>query len=321
MSTVSSFLGLQTALRGILAHQSAIDTVGHNISNANTEGYSRQTAELQTTGALEAPGRTVWGQTVDIGTGVEVATYSRIRDSFLDVQYRAQSMQLGYNQASSNSLGQVELGLAEPGDTGLQSQLSKYWSAWSDLANSPDGAASRQALFDQAGVVTQTFQQINQQLTAVAGQASAEYASITGPQGQVAQIANEIGGLNAAIKSSVSMGGQPNDLLDRRDLLLDQLSQLSQVSTTDNGDGTLDVAFGNVTLVSSTTVNWPAAGFATTTGKLGALNDVTKTGGVIDSYRTALNAAAKSLADTVNAAYNPSNTPGGNFFAYTAGNE
>src|SRR3954451_16308111 len=321
MSTISSFLGLQTALRGILAHQSAIDTVGHNISNANTEGYSRQTAELQTTGALEAPGRTVWGQTVDIGTGVEVATYSRIRDSFLDVQYRAQSMQLGYNQASSNSLGQVELGLAEPGDTGLQSQLSKYWSAWADLANSPDGAASRQALFDQAGVVTQTFQQINQQLTAVAGQASAEYASITGPQGQVAQIANEIGGLNAAIKSSVSMGGQPNDLLDRRDLLLDQLSQLSQVSTTDNGDGTINVAFANVTLVSATTVNWPATGFATTSGKLGALNDISKTGGVVDSYRTSLNAAAKSLADTVNAAYNPSNTPGGNFFSYTAGNE
>ena len=321
MTQISSFLGLQTALRGILAHQSAIDTVGHNISNANTEGYSRQTAELQTTGALEAPGRTVWGQTVDIGTGVEVANYTRIRDSFLDVQYRAQSMQLGYNQASSNSLGQVELGLAEPGDTGLQSQLSKFWSAWSDLANSPDGTATRQALFDQANVVTQTFQQINQQLTAVAGQASAEYASITGPQGQVAQIANEINGLNAAIKSSVSMGGQPNDLLDRRDLLLDQLSKLSQVSTTDNGDGTIDVAFGNITLVSSSTVNWPATGFATTTGQLGALNDVSKTGGVVDSYRTALNAAAKALADTVNAAYNPTSTPGANFFSYTTGNE
>ena len=321
MSSVQAFLGLQTALRGLLAHQAAIDTVGHNISNATTEGYSRQTAQMQTTLALQVPGRTAWGQTSEIGTGVEVATYSRVRDSFLDVQYRAQSMQLGYNSASSNSLDQVELGLAEPGDTGLQSQLSKFWNAWGDLANSPDGAATRQALLDQAGVVTQTFKQINAQLNTVATQATAEYASIVGPQGQVVQIANEIGSLNQAIKSSVSMGSQPNDLLDRRDLLLDQLSQLSQVSTTDNGDGTIDVAFGNVTLVSSTTVNWPQAAFAATTGKLGALTDISKPGGVIDSYKTSLNAAAKSLADTVNSVYNPTSTAGGDFFAYTAGSE
>src|SRR4051794_21621676 len=119
MSSVSSFLGLQTALRGILAHQRAIDTTGHNVANANTEGYSRQTAEMATTGALSVPGSNQQGGWVSLGTGVEVTAYKRLRDGFLDVQYRAQSMQLGYNEASSRSLDQVELGLAEPGDTGL----------------------------------------------------------------------------------------------------------------------------------------------------------------------------------------------------------
>jgi flagellar hook-associated protein 1 FlgK len=324
MSSVSTFTGLQTALRGILAHQRAIDTTGHNVANANTEGYSRQTAEMSTTLALPTPGRNLQGGMIGIGTGVEVVAYSRIRDSFLDVQYRAQSMQLGYNQSSAKSLDQVELALAEPGDTGLQSQLDKFWSAWSDVANSPDGIASRQALLDQADGLADTFRQIDAQLTTVAGQASAEYAAITGPQGEVLQLANEIAGLNNAIGQFVAMGDTPNDLLDRRDLLLDKLSALSQVSTTDNGNGTIGVTFGNIALINGatgTTVNWPSATFATTTGKLGALNDVSKPGGIVASYRTALNTAAKTLADTVNAAYNPSSTAGGNFFSYTAGSE
>jgi flagellar hook-associated protein 1 FlgK len=233
-------------------------------------------------------------------------------------------MQLGYNQSSAKSLDQVELALAEPGDTGLQSQLDKFWSAWSDVANSPDGIASRQALLDQADGLADTFRQIDAQLTTVAGQASAEYAAITGPQGEVLQLANEIAGLNNAIGQFVAMGDTPNDLLDRRDLLLDKLSALSQVSTTDNGNGTIGVTFGNIALINGatgTTVNWPSATFATTTGKLGALNDVSKPGGIVASYRTALNTAAKTLADTVNAAYNPSSTAGGNFFSYTAGSE
>src|SRR6187455_1125009 len=101
MSNISSFMSLQTALRGILAHQRAIDTTGHNVANANTEGYSRQTAEMTTTLALQVPGSTQQGGFIGIGTGVQIDAYNRLRDGFLDVQYRAQSMQLGYQEASS----------------------------------------------------------------------------------------------------------------------------------------------------------------------------------------------------------------------------
>ena len=321
MTAVSTFLGLQTALRGVLAQQRAIDTTGHNVANANTEGYSRQVASLTTSLALTLPNATAQGQTADIGTGVDVAAYQRIRDQFLDVQYRAQAMQLGYQETTSRSLDQAELSLAEPGDNGLQSQLSKFWSAWADVANSPDGAAARQALLDQAATVAGTFKVIDSQLSTVRSQASAEYASETGPQGDVVQIANEIAGLNDSIKRFAQIGDTPNDLMDRRDLLLDQLSKLSQVSTTANPDGTIDVAFGNITLVSGTTVNWPDATFTPTTGKLGALNDLFKAGGLIDSYRSALNGAAKTLADSVNTTYNPSAAAGANFFSYTTGSE
>lgn len=321
MTAVSTFLGLQTALRGLVAQQRALDTTGHNVANANTDGYSRQVAELTTSLALTLPNATAQGQTADIGTGVDVAAYQRIRDQFLDAQYRAQSMQLGYHETTADSLDQAQLSLAEPGDTGLESQLSKFWSAWGDVANSPDGSAARQALLDQATTVANTFNQIDSQLATVGSQAAAQYTAETGAQGEVVQDANELAGLNGAIKAAVLVGDRPNDLLDRRDMLLDQLSKLSQVSTTDNADGTIDVAFGNITLVSGTTVNWPDATFNPTTGKLGALNDLSKAGGTIDSYRSALDGAAKKLADTVNGVYNPSATPGANFFSYTTGSE
>jgi flagellar hook-associated protein 1 len=318
--TVSSFLGLQTALRGILAHQAAIDTAGHNIANADTKGYSRQEATLSPSLALTLSGTTQLGVTAELGTGVDVQSYRRLRNTFLDVQYRAQAMQLSYQDATSNALDQVELSLGEPGDNGLQSQLAKLWSAWDDVANAPSADASRQALVDQAASVAGIFNRLDAQLTTVSSQSSSEYASIIGPQGEVAGIAKEIGQLNDSISHFVALGDTPNDLMDRRDLLLDRLSQLSQVSVTDLGDGTIKVGFSNVTLVNGTTVNWPDATFATTTGQLGALQQVFGAGGTVESYRTALNAAAKQLADSVNALHNPGGT-GTDFFSATAGTE
>src|ERR687890_2037631 len=112
---ISTFMGLQTSLRGLLAHQQAIDTSSHNIANANTEGYSRQEAVLGATSALEiAAGEFATGGSAHIGTGVSVQEYKRIRDAFLDLQYRAQAMQVGDQETRSTQLDQVELSLAEP---------------------------------------------------------------------------------------------------------------------------------------------------------------------------------------------------------------
>ena len=135
---ISSFLGLETALRGILAQQRSLDTTGHNIANANTVGYTRQVAVLQETSPLRYPPN---GQ---IGTGVDVVAYQRARDDFLDVQLRAQSMLQGYQQARQDGLQQVELSLNEPGDNGVYALLGKLWSAWQDLENNPEDLAKRQ---------------------------------------------------------------------------------------------------------------------------------------------------------------------------------
>src|SRR3954454_3862459 len=298
---ISTFFGLETTLRGILAHQQAIDTTGHNVTNANTEGYSRQTATLGATTALQITAGVGNGNVVaHIGSGVGVQSYQRIRNQFLDLQYRAQAMQVGNQETTSEQLDQVEMGLSEPGDNGIAAQLNKFWSTWSDVANNPSDPAARQALIDQGQNLAAAFKSVDDQLTTVQNQASSQYAAITGPGGDVETIATAISQLNGSIKALAAGGDKPNDLLDRRDLLLDQLSKLAQVSVTDLGNGSIDVSFGGTStpVVSDTTVNWPQtldsppppAG-----GQLGALLKLTDTSppaatsGTIEAYRTQLN--------------------------------
>jgi flagellar hook-associated protein 1 FlgK len=316
---ISSFMGLQTSLRGLLAHQQAIDTTSHNVANANTEGYSRQIADMTPTEAMKVIGGT--GDVGHLGTGVTVESYRRIRDGFLDLQYRAQAMQVGDQETRSTQLDQVELVLAEPGENGISTQLAKFWNGWADLSNSPDDVAARQALIDQAKNLAASFKSVDTQLTTVKAQATAEFAAITGPAGDVQAIATEIATLNSAIKQFTSAGDSPNDMMDRRDLLLDKLSKLAQVRVTDLGNGSIKVDLGDapIALVSDTTVTWPQ-GLNTPGGKLGALIDIAKTGGTIDSYRTDLNNVVKTLADAVNTLHNPGGT-GTNFFNYAAGAE
>jgi flagellar hook-associated protein 1 FlgK len=163
---------------------------------------------------------------------------------------------------------------------------------------------------------------LDSQLAAISTQATQEYASLTGPAGTVQKDATEIDLLNRAIKQALDGGGSPNDLLDRRDQLLDELSKLAQVSATENGDGTIDVQFGDATnpLVDSTGVHWPQP-LTAPGGRLGAILQLTNPAtGTLQGYRTTLNAFAKQLADSVNALHNPGGT-GTNFYNYTAGSE
>src|SRR5881227_3935196 len=107
-SPVSTFFGLQTTLRGLLPEQRAVDVTSHNVANANTQGYSRQEAVLEPTAALDIRTGAVIGGGGQLGSGVDVTTYRRIRDVFLDLQYRAQNMSLGEWQTTSGTLSQVE---------------------------------------------------------------------------------------------------------------------------------------------------------------------------------------------------------------------
>ena len=149
---VSSFMGLQTALKGLLAQQRGLDVTAHNLANANTVGYTRQEAALVASDplALKA-GALANGAGAFLGQGVEVEAYRRLRDTFLDVQYRGQTMALGGHETTARALSSVEAGLNEPGDGGIGALLGKFWSAWGDVANAPQSKPARQAPAGHAG--------------------------------------------------------------------------------------------------------------------------------------------------------------------------
>jgi len=324
MTQISTFFGLQQSLRGLLAHQRAMDVTGHNITNANTQGYSRQEAVMAAATPYEIEaGLLVDGGGAMLGGGVDIQAFRRIRDGFLDLQFRAQSMSLGGYDATTSALQQVEEGLSEPGENGIAAQLDKYWSAWSAVANNPENLATRQNLVEQGRILAGSIKDLDARLSTINSQVTAEYASLTGANGDVKSMADEIAKLNQAIKFAVADGDQPNDLYDRRDVLLDKLSSLAQVSVTDLGNGAISVNFGDAAtpLVNDGTVTWPQA-LTAPGGRLGALLQLTAPvtatpPGTIESYRVDLNAFAKKLADDVNALHNPGGT-GTNFFTYGA---
>jgi flagellar hook-associated protein 1 len=330
---ISSFYGLQTSLRGLLAQQRLLDTTSHNIANASTQGYSRQEATLVASPALEIPaGGIAGGAGAHLGSGVDVQAFRRVRDQFIDLQYRGQNTNLGQWKARAAALDQAEGALAEPGENGINELLNKFWDSWSDVAgaNGNDVGAAKQAVVESGAALADAFRTVRAQIAQVQSQTYAEYSELAraagpgDPGGAVAQIATDIASLNDTIKRFVTVGDIPNDLLDRRDQLLDQLSEFGQISVDGQSDGTINVSFVDsvsagttYSVVTGSAATWagPPAGDAWAPGgRLGALLDVAKPGETLDQYKSALDAVAGSLISTVNAAY------GGPFLETTGSN-
>jgi flagellar hook-associated protein 1 FlgK len=316
---ISSFYGLQTSLRGLLAQQRLIDTAGHNIANASTQGYSRQEAVLAASPALlVAAGSVASGAGAHLGSGVDVQSYRRVRDGFSDLQFRIQNTGLGEWSARSSALSRAETALNEPGDNGINAQLAKFWDAWNDVANAPEDPAAKQALVEQAQTLGSGFAAVRAQIALVQKQSQEEYDDVTRPAsagdpgGELAQAATEIAQLNDTIRRYVTSGDPPNDLMDRRDLLLDKLSAFGQLSVKSNSDGTIDVAFTDTAaaattypIVTGTAATWagPPAAWSPG-GRLGGLLAMANSStGTLQGYLTALDGVATKLHGLVNATY------------------
>lgn len=312
-SGISSFFGLNTALRGLQASQAALDVTAHNIANADTQGYTRQTVELeQFVGLRLGSGALASGAGAMLGGGVDVTAYKRARDAFSDLQYRSQSTVSGEAETTAETLSNVELVLNEPGTKGIATLLSRYWNAWQQVATQPEDPATKGALVVNAKALADGIRSLDSQLAAIKQNAADEFTAYTAGNGEILANAAEIARLNAEIKQATAAGQQPNALLDERDKLIDQLSELGQVTITELPNGSMQLAFGNVAvplLVDDTTA-WAPTPPATTLyptptpgGKLGALQTISQTGGTIDQYRADLDAFVSQLVTNVNTAH------------------
>ncbi|MBO9533272.1 MAG: flagellar hook-associated protein FlgK [Solirubrobacteraceae bacterium] len=306
MAQISSFNGLQTSLRGLLAHQRMLDVASHNISNADTEGYTRQQVVTTAAAGILVQGASSLGGTNWLGQGVDVASYRRLRDDYLDVSMRAQNMLLGQRTTLAAGLSRADDALNEPSTTGLSAQLDKFWSSFQTLANNPSDSSARITVIASAKALTTSFSDLDARLATVQNDAASEYAALTtGPSNQVGEYAKQLAELNDRIGLAQAAGQQPNDMLDQRDLILDKLSGLAQISVTTNPNGKISVAFGDATnplvdgSTQTSTANWPQT-LTNPGGKLGGLLGVQAT---VQGYRTQLDGVASSLITGVNAVH------------------
>src|SRR5947209_1721236 len=146
----STFATLNLANRALTAQQIGLDITGHNISNANTDGFTRQAAEMQASTPFTVDGTTRPQQAGQLGTGADVVSVKRFRDAFVDTQYRQESQLLGQWETMRDQIAKTEQSFNDPAAEGLGGSLSAFWNGWSALANNPESQASRQALAESA---------------------------------------------------------------------------------------------------------------------------------------------------------------------------
>ncbi len=321
---MSIFTAMETGKRAIIAQQTALQVTGHNIANAGTTGYTRQVANLETTSPYMTQG-------VLVGTGVEVSDIGRIRDELLDVQIRSETSEEVYWSTTADALSQIETILSEPTDESLGNLIDSYWQAWEDLANDPSSEATRTVLAQTAAALADTFNSVYNQLSNLADDLNATLeARVT----EINTIAGEIASLNKQILQIDLAGMDANDLMDQRDVLLDELSTLVDYDYKLEENGTVTVQIGGRNLVSSGKytslsaeadsnglymVAWADTGsnVDVSGGEIGAIYDLRGTsdnGGSINDLIDDLNELAKTIIVTTNevhqSGYSLNNTSG-----------
>lgn len=222
-------MGLETSKRGLTISQLALYTTGHNVSNANTPGYSRQRLNLHATDAFPTPGLNSPKIPGQLGTGVGAGSVQRIRDSFLDAQYRTQSSKLGYYSSMSESLTKMEEIVNDPTDSGLLSSMNKFWKAIEGLTLNSDNAAARSVVASTGETVADTLNYYYSSLTNVQEDLRNQIDVKTN---EINTLISNINKLNESISQVEPNGLIPNDLYDKRDVLVDQLSGLVNIKVT-----------------------------------------------------------------------------------------
>lgn len=232
---------LDTAMRALLAQQAAVDTTSHNVANSATAGYSRQRVTMHA-----IPGSFVGDALPRPGMGVQVVNIDRVRDLFIDYQLRAQYQAAGQYDAQTESLQRLELVLSEPGDSGLRASLDQFFNSWRDLANAPESPSARTAVVQSGQTFALAADRIYTSLGQLRGEANSR---LLGSVAEINDLSKEIASLNEQIGNIVAMGSAAPDLSDRRDVAIDRLAQLVNISYVQQSDGTVDIAVGGHSLV------------------------------------------------------------------------
>jgi flagellar hook-associated protein 1 FlgK len=309
---VSDFNGIRIALSSLYAQRRALEVVGQNVANVNTEGYTRQRVEMESVNGPVAAA--VFSRSTTAGQGVSSSAVTRLRDQFMDLRgYQEHAVDSGLRRTQS-VLARVELAFDEPSDTGLGALMADFWAGWDDVANRPDDLAARSQLLERATTMAGGFRQLDATLAGLRQFAVAELQAIVA---EVNATSSRIAELNTGIQAAVHAGFSPNELMDQRDLLVGELAEKVGVTVRPGEDGSVDVFVAGTAIVrgpraqtleveidtdpaQTVRVVWTADGYPVAAsgeagGLLGAINDI------LPRYRSELAAVAQQVHDDVNA--------------------
>jgi len=220
------------AKSGLYAQQEALNVTSHNIANASTDGYTRQKVNLETTAPQNLIGA---GQ---IGTGVQVASITRVKDDFLDYQIRTQQSDQGMYTAKDDVLSQVETVMNEPSDTGISSLIGNFYNSWQQLSNSASDTSLKQVVSAQSLALTD---QLNSTYSQFQDIKTSAVTSIQDTVSDVNNLLTQISKVNQDIIKVSLTNQQPNDLMDTRDKLLSQLSSDIGINVVKKDNNGIDV--------------------------------------------------------------------------------
>jgi flagellar hook-associated protein 1 FlgK len=250
----STFYGLEIARSGMNVQQIGLDVTSHNIANANIQGYSRQQAIIRTIGpASGAVNKWVSKNTGQMaGMGAAVQEIRQIRDTYLDNQYRKENKRLGEWEAKQQALSHVEAIFNEPSDTGINTVLNEFFDALQAMSLNPEDPTTRATVQQKGYALTENIREVYKKLEELQRQLD---DGILAYVQEINSYAQEISEINKLIFEYEASGHRANDLRDQRELLLDQLSSIVDVTSYEGSDGRFRVDIGGQMLVNHFDVN------------------------------------------------------------------
>jgi len=319
---------MNTSMSALFAAQVGMSTTGHNIANANTEGYSRQ--QMMT--SARRPQVLPWGS---IGRGVNIDGIRRVQDEFLTKNLRVQTSRLASYETVDSALYEVEGILGSMDNDRIGDALTDFFSAWNDLSQASVQGDLKYNVVAMAENLVTVMHSIDASLSDLEENIE---LSIENEVSNLNGLLTEIGNLNEQIMSA-EVGGQPaNDLRDRRDTLLLKTSELAEISTVEREDGSVDVIMGGRTLVARGSVtlfeaverrseDGSSESLIVTMGSrrevalsAGRLRGLVESKDVhVEKVREDLNAVVRKLVDEVNALHTQGRTPQSGGLAFFTG--
>ncbi len=223
----STFMGLEIGKRGLMAHAQGLNTVGHNLTNASTEGYSRQRVEFVTMEPLYAPHLNREHTPGQIGQGPLVGRIERVRDELLEGRIVAQQGGVGYWDTRNKYMRMLEQIYNEPTEVSVRSQMDRFWDSWQELSLHPSESAPREAVLQRGKTLLDAVHEQYRRLSTTRDMLDEDIMIVTA---QANDLGRQVAKLNEEIVKVEAMGDRPNDLYDRRDLLVEKLGKLVPVT-------------------------------------------------------------------------------------------